>query len=336
MSRRKKFSIWLIIILVIAGGVYYFIQSRQPKIEYTTEAAKRGDLFQTVSVTGKLKSKVQADLAFEINGKVKKINIETGDKVEKEQLLAQIDGSVLFSQFREAQAALDAQKQKYKLIKRKENTYSKEERRSQKATVEQYEAAAVTAQKQFSRISLYSPINGIVTKKEIEIGENVSANASVITVAGEGELEIEANVPESDIIKIQPGQKAEITLDAFPSDDKFSAGISEIEPASTVIQDVVYYKVKLKPSDVDSRFKSGMSADIDIRTAEKNNVIFIPLRAVKTENDKEYVEILKTQDGKEFTEKIYVKTGLKGDEGMVKIISGLSEGEKVITFTKTE
>jgi multidrug efflux pump subunit AcrA (membrane-fusion protein) len=83
----------------------------------------------------------------------------------------------------------------------------------------------------------------------------------------------------------------------------------------------------------DSRFKNGMSVDADIHTAERDNVVIIPLRAVKTENGEKYVDVLKP-DGLT-TEKIKVVTGLEGDEGMVEVKSGLSGGEKVVTFVKT-
>jgi multidrug efflux pump subunit AcrA (membrane-fusion protein) len=151
--------------------------------------------------------------------------------------------------------------------------------------------------------------------------------------ASDGELEIEADVPESDIVEIKVGQKAEITMDALSSEESLTAEVSDIEPSSTVIQDVVYYKVTLKLLDQDNRLKNGMSADIDIHTFEKNDVVTIPERSIKTDGGKKFVELLKTGN---IVEKRYVETGIKGDEGMIEIKSGLSGSEEIITLTKSQ
>jgi RND family efflux transporter MFP subunit len=335
MAKRKKSIIWIIIILAIAGGVYYFIQSRKPVTTYTTENATRGDLAQTVSVTGDIIPENEASLSFQVSGEVSQVYVEVGDIIKKGQRVAQLKAGTLLEDLAQAEKALEAQKQTYKDIKEKDAIYSDEQRRSQKATVGQYESTVREAKVNLARTVLYSPIDGVVTQKNVNTGEVVMANQQVVNIMGEGTLKIRADVPESDIVKILVGQKADVTFDALSSSEIISAEVSEIDPASTVIQDVVYYRVKLKYAD-DPRIKPGMSANIDIKTAEKKDVISIPLRAVKTEGDKEYVEVLKTQDGKEVTEKAYVTTGLRGDDGMVEISSGLSGGEKVVTLTKAQ
>ncbi len=332
MSRLKKYIIWIIIIAAVAGGVYFYLRSKAPETEYTTETAARGDLAQTVSVTGEIIPENQAELSFQIGGEISRVHVDVGDKVEKGQRLAQLKAGIQIADLAQAEKSLEAQRQTYKDIKEKDDTYSDEQRRSQRATVEQYEAAVQEAKVNLAKTILYSPIGGTVTQRSIDVGEMVAVTDTVFTIIGEGGMEISADVPESDIIKTAIGQKAKVTFDALPSDEIMSAEVTEIDPASTVIQDVVYYKVKLKYAD-DSRIKPGMSADVDILTAEKNGVITVPLRAVKNEEDKEYVEILKADNT---TEKVFVKTGLKGDEGMVEVISGLKGGEKVVTFTKTQ
>ncbi len=332
MSRLKKYIIWIIIIAAAAGGVYFYLGSRAPKTEYTTETASRGNLAQTVSVTGEIIPENQAEIGFQTAGEASRVYVDVGDKVKKGQRLAQLKAGVQIADLAQAEKALEAQKQTYKHIKDEDDTYSDEERRSQRATVEEYEAAVQEVKVNLTKTILYSPIDGTVSQRSIDVGKIVAVTDTVFTIIGEGGLEIRADVPESDIVKVQVGQKADVTFDALPSDEIISAEVTEIDPASTVIQDVVYYRVKLSFSP-DSRIKPGMSADIDIKTAEKNDVITVPLRAVKTEGDREYVEILKADNT---AEKVFVETGLKGDEGLVEIVSGLSGGEKIITLTKTQ
>jgi len=331
MAKKKKIIVWIVIIAVVVGGLVLYFSSRKQEVEYTTEEVKKGDLAQTVSVTGEIIPENQSDLSFQVGGEISQIYVDVGDKVEKGQRLVQIKAGTLPAELEQAEKALEAQKQTYKDIKEKDDTYSDEQRRSQRATVEQYEAAIQKVKVNLYRTVLYSPIDGIISQRSVDLGEIIAVTDVVLTIIGEGGLELQADVPESDIVKVAVGQKATITLDAFSSDEEFEAEVVEIEPASTVIQDVVYYRVKLKFDGSDERIKPGMSADVDIKTDERNNVLMIPSRAVKTEGDQEYVEILK--DGN-LTEKINVKTGLKGDDGLIEITSGLKSGEKVITLSK--
>jgi multidrug efflux pump subunit AcrA (membrane-fusion protein) len=136
------------------------------------------------------------------------------------------------------------------------------------------------------------------------------------------------------VVKLQIGQKALVTFDALTPNDVYEAQIVKIDPASTVIQDVVYYAIKLSLTNVDQRLKPGMSANVDIHTAEKDAVLMIPLRAVETRGMFKFVTVL-DPDGIT-TSQAKIETGLEGDEGMVEVTKGLKEGQKVVTFTKTQ
>lgn len=331
MSKVKKRIIWILVIAAIIVGGYFYFRSRKPKTEYSTEEAKKVNVIQTVSVTGEIVSENQVDLAFNASGEVKEIYADVGDKARKGQLIASADTSGLLIDFKEAEKDITYQKKTLANMKRRKAVYNREQEDAQRALVEKAKLDLEDIKKQIREKSIYSPIEGVIIRKNIEAGEMATVNAAVFTVAEEGKLILESNAPESDIIKISAGQKANVTLDAFPSSEIFEAEIFKIEPASTVIQDVVYYKVKLRIANSDSRFKNGMSADIDIRTAEKSNALAIPARAIKTENNKKYVEILKG----EITEKKFIETGLEWDEGLVEVVSGLSEGDKVITLIKS-
>ncbi|MFA6047830.1 MAG: efflux RND transporter periplasmic adaptor subunit [Parcubacteria group bacterium] len=335
MFKKKKTYVILIIIIAIVGSVFYF-KNKKPKVEYTTQDVKTGTLAQTVSVTGVLASPNQADLSFKISGRLEKMYVDIGDPVVKGQKIATIDGGTLNSQLNQAKAELRSQKQTLASMKR--GGYNVEKERAQREQVRAAEAAVSQILDQIRETTIYAPIDGFIIKKSSEVGEIIAANSAagntpVVTIARNDDLEIRTNVPESDIVKVTLGQNADVTLDALSSADVFNAKVSEIEPASTVIQDVVYYKVKLKFDSLDPRFKNGMSTDADIKTAERSNVVFAPMRAVKTENGQKYVEVLKDEKNG-VTEKVNVTTGMGGDDGMVEIKSGLKGGEKVVTLTK--
>lgn len=334
MKKYKKAIIWIIIILAaVAGGVYLFA-TKKVKTAYTSEEAKRIDVKQTVSVTGTINPENMIDLGFKTSGIVKEMNVSVGDTVEKGQRLAKVDSSTLLAELEASNQDIEYQDETYDNMKDNKRTYEKEQRDAQKALIKKAEALNLASRIKIGETYIYSPIAGTIIKRNADLGEIAIFNSTILTVA-EGEMEIEADVPESDIIKVSLGQKADISFDAFPVDVIFEATITEIEPASTVIQDVVYYKVKLKLDNVDERIKAGMSCDVDVKTAERKDVIAIPLRAVKTEGGKKYVEVLKDEKNN-ITEKVYVSTGLEGDDGIVEIKSGLSGGEKVITLTSAK
>lgn len=184
-----------------------------------------------------------------------------------------------------------------------------------------------------SKATLISPVNGTITRINNKIGEILGTGVikEAFTKVLANDFIIESKVPESDIVKVSLGDKAIVTFDALSMEEEFDAEVVQIDTDATVIQDVVYYRVKLRLSNVDRRLKPGMSVNIDIATAQRDDAIMVPSRAIKTEGNRKYVEILKEENRKE---KIFVETGLEGDDGMVEITSGLGGGEKVITFVQ--
>lgn len=332
MSKKK--IIWIIIILTIVFGGYFYFKGKAPKIEYTTADVTRGDLTQTVSVTGKVSPDEQADLSFKSGGRLASVNFDVGEPIIKGDKVATIDAGDLSSRLAQAQAEIKFQKKTLDNMQKRKDVYNKDQRDAQRANIAKAEEAYNIIVEQSKDLSVYAPIDGTVVKRYADPGENISANAIIISIAKSGDLLVESNIPESDISKVKINQAAEIDFDAFSPEEKFEATVSDIEPAATVIEDVVYYKTKLRLASIDERLKVGMSANIDIKTAEKDNVLMAPMRAVQTENSQKFVQLYKIIETTVSIEKVKVETGLEGDEGMVEITSGLKEGDKVVTFTK--
>ncbi|HAT74017.1 MAG TPA: hypothetical protein DCS08_03355 [Candidatus Moranbacteria bacterium] len=328
MAKKKTYVI-LALILMIIGGIYYW-KSQPKKITYTTETAKVGTIAKTVSATGEIVPETQADLSFKLSGRIDSMLVNVGDRVMAKQKIATVDKGTLLEELSRANNEIEVQKKTLSDMKDKDDTYSDDQIKAQKAQIKKAEDAVNIILTQIKATTLYSPLDGIVTKKIAELGENITVNSPVLTVSSLGEPYIQIDVPESDIVDVKIGQHAKITFDALSSDENLEGEIFEIEPASTVISDVVYYKAKIRLAKMDERLKIGMSADADINIFEKNSVVMIPYRAVKNDGDQDYVEILKAEN---VVEKINVKTGVKGDEGMVEIVSGLKGGEKVIVLS---
>ncbi len=210
--------------------------------------------------------------------------------------------------------------------------------RNAEAKIEQARAQLNKVLADLSDYQIIAPIDGTITKINYSLGEQTNLTEPVIKMLSTGKFEVKVDIPESDITKIKIGDRAVIELDAFGPDHPFSGAISFIDPAQTVIQDVTYYQttVSFSQDSWDEKIKSGMTADITIMAAEKDDVLYIPQRAVKIkeavlgERAEKFVEVLVNNQP---LEKI-VATGLRGDNGLVEIISGLLENEEVIVFKK--
>jgi len=199
---------------------------------------------------------------------------------------------------------------------------------SAEASYEAAEAAVSSAEAELAKSMIKSPIDGVVTNIDAKLGEIVSANVNVISVISYGDYEVEAFVPEADISKIKIGNKAKTTLDAYGSSIYFDTEIVKIDPASTIIEGVPTYKITLSFITKDDRIRSGMTANLDILTAQKDSVVVVPARAVYGKNGDRYVKIIGLDNT---VEEIKVTIGLRGTSGDVEILTGVKVGDKVVT-----
>ncbi len=196
-----------------------------------------------------------------------------------------------------------------------------------KAQVAQAKAALALAEKNLAKTILKAPCDGVVTAVNGEVGENITPAKNFIVIISP-DLIIEADVAETDISKVKVGEKVDITFDAFGDSQHFPGKVYFIDPAQTVIQDVVYYKVKV--ALLDKRgfdIKPGMTANLDIISAKKKNVVYIPQMAVLDSQGKKYVKILEPNGQ---VKKVFVQLGITGEGGMIEVKSGVKPGDKVI------
>jgi HlyD family secretion protein len=194
-----------------------------------------------------------------------------------------------------------------------------------RASIENYNA-------QIDKMVLRAPFAGMVTKQDAKRGETVSANTQIVSLISEGIFQIDTHIPEVDIAKVKLNDHARVTLDAYGSDAHFDALVSAIDPGETVVEGVPTYKVTLSFAQKDERIKQGMTANIDIETAKRDGVLVLPARAVVGKNGSKSVRVL--LPGVRIPEERLVELGLRGSDGLVEVVSGLHEGDSVVTFEK--
>lgn len=196
---------------------------------------------------------------------------------------------------------------------------------SQEARVAQFKAALDSAQAELGKATIISPIDGIVTKQDGKVGETVTAGDKIVSVISDDNLEIEANVSEVNIGKIKVGDTVAMTFDAF-GDKAYTGAVTYIDPGETIVDNVVNYKTKVKIGGDVTGIKSGLTANLKIETAKKDDALKLPKYTIIEKDGKTFVNKVVSKDKVEETE---VALGLLGNDGSVEIISGLDEGDTV-------
>ncbi len=213
------------------------------------------------------------------------------------------------------------------------NQFSLQKAGTSADTIAAQSAKVAQAQAELDKDKILSPIDGTLTTAVPDLGEFVSAGQTVFSVQSDTAFKIETYVPEADIAKVAIGDLASSTLDAYGSYTDFPAQVAAIDPAETILEGVPTYKVTLYFVTPDSRIRSGMTANLEILTHEVDNVVAIPYRALTITATSTTVRVLSSIDSKKYFP-TPVTTGLKGSDGMIEISSGLSAGDKVVTYVK--
>ncbi|MCI0479258.1 efflux RND transporter periplasmic adaptor subunit [Candidatus Uhrbacteria bacterium] len=195
-----------------------------------------------------------------------------------------------------------------------------------RAAVEQAQVSADKAENDLANIRITAPVDGTISEVVPDVGELMQAGISVVRMVGTSSYDIEALVPETDIAKIEVGQAADITLDAFGDDVRFTGTVTAEDPDQTKVQEAIYYRIRVQIEREGRDVKPGMTANVTVTTGERKGTLVMPLRAIRTTNGTRTVRVLK--DGKTDTRDIAI--GLRGDEGRVEVLSGLTEGELVV------
>jgi len=196
------------------------------------------------------------------------------------------------------------------------------------AQIRQAEAKVDLLQSQIEDMYLKSPIDGKITKINSKAGEVVSVNEPVINLLSSNPFQIKTDIYEQDIVNIKIDDPVEVSLIAFPK-EIFSGKVISVDPAEKIIDNVVYYEVTIDFDGKKENIKSGMTADIVIKTNEKEDVLRVSKNAVETINNKEMVQIKKGDK----IENREIKIGLEGDN-YFEVVSGLQRGEEVVVGKK--
>lgn len=186
------------------------------------------------------------------------------------------------------------------------------------------EARVGNALANLEKTYIRAPFDGVLVRRDGDIGQTVTPTDTVVLVINPEKYLVEVNIPEVDIGRISIGNSVKITLDAYPNKN-FTGTVTYIEPGEVVVDNVVRYKIRVTFDENYPELKTGLTANLDIETQKKSEVVVIPLAAVSEKNREFYVQKI---DGAEQVETKIV-LGLRGVDGTVEVVNGLTVGDVV-------
>lgn len=306
---KKKLLIIGGILVIIAVGGYFLLKSKDNKtIEWRTAKIEKGDLEIIVTATGTLSADTTVQVGTQVSGVISKIFVDFNSVVKKGQTIAIIDTTFLAAALVDAQATLFRANVQVDLTKRtfdRTNELFKEKVMAQ-ADYDQaysdYQTAlgnARSAQASLDRAkinlkyaTIIAPVSGVVVSRAVDVGQTVAASFSTPTLFSIAndltKMQVQANVDEADIGKIQNGQEVTFTVDAY-EDRTFTGKVSQIRLQPTVTQNVVNYTVIVNVPNPDMKLLPGMTANITVHIQEAKDVLKIPSSALRFNPSQEII-----------------------------------------------
>jgi membrane fusion protein (multidrug efflux system) len=287
-------------------------------------AAKSGEISTFLMQTTTIEAERQVEIIAKVSGQVIKLSAEEGLRVKNGDLLARLDEAELRINFMQTSVSMETDKA---MLERAQNMLEKnliaeENYETTRLQYESSKAAHEAARLQLAYTSIRAPFDGVVTARNIELGQRVNVNQSLFIIADFNPLRAKIFVPEKDIGRIFVGQKAKITIEAEPGLE-FAASVKMVSPV--VDPSSGTSKVTIDIDDDRGKLKPGMFASVFITTETHQNALIMLKKALILESDRDQVYIY--QNGK--AHKVNLLLGFtSGDQ--VEVLSGLQEGDLVV------
>ncbi len=273
--------------------------SKGDKIALVTTTAEKGEISETVTATGTLESVTTVDVGTQVTGIIDKIYVDYNSRVQEGELIAEIEKVLLESELKSAEASMESAKLTFEynqtnylrdkalhdkqLISDYEFDTSQKEYEVSKQEYEKSQADIVKAKKNLNYAEIYSPIDGIVISRDVEVGQTVVSSmtvANLFTIADLSNMRVVADVDEADIGQVKVGQNVVFTVDAYP-DDKFEGVVTQVRLNPTTENNVVTYEVLVSASNEEMKLIPGLTANLTIYVTHVPEVHVLPIMATR-------------------------------------------------------
>jgi HlyD family secretion protein len=369
MEKKKVILYTAAAVIVLGGYALLGGKKAEGKVGFATEKATVGTISNSITATGTIEPVTEVEVGTQVSGIIDKIYIDYNSTVTKGQLIAEMDKVTLQSELQSASASYNGSKAEFdyqkKLYERNKQLHEKQlisdtdyeqteyNYLRAKSSLESAKAALAKAERNLSYATITSPIDGIVTSRDVEEGQTVASGfetPTLFTIAADlTKMQVVADVDEADIADVKDGARVSFTVDAYP-DDVFEGQVSQVRlgstnssSSSTSSTTVVTYEVVITADNPDLKLKPRLTANATIYTLEKENVLTVPNKALRFTPNKQVVKGYKivdcdgenkvwTVEGKTLTAHA-VKIGLN-DGTNTEILDGLTANTNIITGTE--
>lgn len=364
MKIKKKYLIVALTAVILAGGGLGYIKNKN-RITYETQPIEKCTITQVVEASGTINPVNTVSVGSTVSGLIKAIYVDYNSEVTKGQLLAQIDPATFEAAVEQNRAQINSAEadmarimavteMSKKTYNRYKNLYAKNfiakseldqaesdylsnmaQVGAARAKINQTRASYQTAMTNLGYTKIIAPVDGTIIARKIDLGQPVAASfqaPELFTIAQDlTKMQIEVNVSEADIGKVQEGQDVTYTLDGYP-DSIFEGKVTQVRISPTTVSNVVTYSVIVEVDNQDLKLKPGMTANVSIITNKSENVLCAPSIAFKytPEADKKYqtqgIWILENKTPR----RIALTVGASNDSSIEIKSDELKEGDKVI------
>lgn len=312
----KRAAVTLIVLAAVGGGGFAYYNYRNTRVAPTVTTARvtRGGIADAVGATGTLQAVTTVQVGTQVSGTISELHADFNSLVRKGQVLARLDPSLFETQIEQAQANLirahadldrlrvtldDAEIKhdrarelaKRQLIPQTELDAAEVAVRSTAAQIRSAEAQVTQAEASLnqSKVNLQhtvivAPIDGLVISRDVDVGQTVAASMQAPTLfvlaADLTKMQVVADIDESDVGRIRPGQRVSFQVDAYPAED-FAGTVSQVRLQPQVVQNVVTYATVIDVPNGQLKLKPGMTANVSIEIAHRENVLRVPNAALR-------------------------------------------------------
>lgn len=325
------------------------------EITLVTDAVTIGPISESVTATGTLESETTVDVGTQVTGIIDKIYVDYNSEVTQGQLIAELEKVLLESELNSAEANVESARASYeyakanydrdvklhdgKLISDYDFDTSTRDYELARAQYEKAKADRVKAAKNLNYAEIYSPINGIVISRDVEVGQTVVSAmtvANLFTIADLDRMRVVADVDEADIGQVKEGQQVTFTVDAYP-EDLFEGTVIQKRLNPTTESNVVTYEVIVSASNPDHKLIPGLTANLTIYQSRESHALLVPVKATRflpRDADNEPLPVLSAGQ-----KRVWIANGVSLEPVVItvgasdgvnfQVLSGLKEGDRV-------
>jgi RND family efflux transporter MFP subunit len=339
ISKKRKFMIVILGVLVVAGAMIYKSKLSESTEELTEAVAEKQDMTKYYSFSGNIESSDVQYVVSTTNEPVKKFYVKEGDIVQTGDMLYEVDSNTIESTLTTASTSVANAKTTYSSSKldyeRKQILYAsgdvalvdleaaKDAMSKAKNQITEAEALYNQAKKQNEDTKCYAEVSGEVSKIYVDENDSITQGVKILDIINYDDLEVNVKVDEYDLSVVSEGKEADVYFEALGK--TVTGTISEISRGASVENGVSYFKTTVTlPQDVSLRV--GLSAEVKVIAEQAVNAVTVPVQAIMYEESKPYVQ---RYDEKGKLENVYVTVGITNGS-MIEITEGLEEGEKIV------